>query len=130
MDKQELDGWIERLEGELKQLQRDIETAKRFRDMLPRIVSANGQAGHSAAQRSAQPSFHGMEVYGSHTAAIRAAIERCPAHYTVHDVEQALRVMGHDITREQLDQAIWRLKRLDVLKVQKQGIGRRPTVYA
>lgn len=127
----ELDELIGRLESELRQKQKDLDVAKRFRDAFPRLVSPE-QAERSDAPSTAKqiPLVSENGAYGAVTDAVRAAIERCPVEYNIYDVETALnRHSLMDVERSLLSQVLHRLTKQGELHVREHGRGRRPTKF-
>lgn len=66
---------------------------------------------------------------GSATSAIKKAIEKCGATYTLNDVEKAVTDAGGNLTRTQISQALSRLAKDSAIRIQTPGQGRRPTIF-
>jgi hypothetical protein len=119
----DLDKMIAALERNIVQQQRDLETAKRFRDALPRL------RGGEATPVGQTPVINGDKEYGKTTAAIRRAIDACPNRYDIYDVEKALKANGQNISRITISQTLSRLVRTKKLKIRRKGKGRKPTKF-
>src|ERR1700686_3698731 len=106
ISKDDLQKLIENLEGDLTQRQRDLETAKRFLDALPRLTRAKPEAAgkHSAVQTHL--GLNGKRDYGTITAAIRSAVDVCPNTYDIYDIEKALDARGTHIDRMIISQIL------------------------
>src|SRR6266487_5458101 len=125
----DLDKLIDNLERDLAQRQRDLETAKRFRDALPRLTGAQTKSVGKSMGVKTQLGLDGKREYGKTTDAIRAAIKACPNRYDIYDIEKALETRGTHIPRMIISQTLSRLIRTKKLHVKRKGKGRRPTMF-
>jgi len=131
MQTDELDELIQRLEREITQRQKDLEAAKRFRDALPRLTSADG-APSKKPDKAVQMPLNGSglgEEYGAAANAIRKAISDSPKDYTVYDVEHALHANGVNLPRLIISQTLSRLAKAGEVRVKHRGKGRRPGIF-
>jgi hypothetical protein len=125
----DLDKLIEKLESELAQRQRDLETAKRFRDALPRLTNTKSSSKGKPLGVQTELGLNGKREYGTTTAAIRSAIEGCPSTYDIYDIEKVLDGRDVHIPRLIISQILSRLARTKKLKIKRRGKGRRPTIF-
>ena len=130
MKVEDLDNLISKLEDEGRRLQAELAAAKAFRPVL--VKHEHGTTAATAPVLAQPPLIRTEENgdgYGAVMRNIRTAISRCPAHYSIYDVESALTQMGAPMQRDHISQALSRLARKNEIYLHKRGAGRVPSVY-
>ena len=129
----QLDERRARLQREMTQVVQDIETVKKFREAMPRIMSSDeipaGKRheanGHSERlEESLAPDMHGFKAK-----AIRQAISDCGDAFTTYNVEQALERRGISLKRISISQTLYDFADKGEIKMEQPASGRKPAVY-
>lgn len=125
----ELDAVITRLENEVREKQKDLDIARQFRAVLPRLGNQNSPPVEGSSPKQI-PLMPEEGSYGAISDTVREAIKKCPTHYTVREVESAISQFSlMDLSRDVIAQVLHRLTQKGELKVLTKGAGRRATVY-